>query len=282
MKRLWLKQKSLFDLISIALLLAGTVVMVFPFLWMLSTSLKIRQSIFIMPPQLIPRPASFVKYLEIWKKVPLLSGFKNSLTIVVSVCLVGTFTSSLAAFAFSKIRFPHKSMLFMLLIATMMIPYAVIMIPQFVAFSTLRLVDTLWPLIFPGLLGNISMIFFLRQYMTGIPDDMLDAGRIDGCGLFAIYARLVIPNCGPALASQIILWFMGMWNDFLGPMIYLNSPEKLTVQAVLSMLNTQYTSQMDYPLIMAGSVISILPIIVVFCMFQRFFLESLAISSIKA
>jgi multiple sugar transport system permease protein len=232
-----------------------------------------------MPPQLIPRPASFVKYLEIWKKVPLLSGFKNSLTIAVSVCAVGTFTSSLAAFAFSKIRFPHKSALFMLLIATMMIPYAVIMIPQFVAFSALRLVDTLWPLIFPGFLGNISMIFFLRQYMSGIPDDMLDAGRIDGCGLFAMYSRLVIPNCGPALVSQLILWFMGMWNDFLGPMIYLNSPEKLTVQAVLSMLNTQYTSQMDYPLIMAGSVISILPIIAVFCVFQRFFLESLAIFS---
>jgi multiple sugar transport system permease protein len=277
-----LKRETFFDSISLAVLVTGAVIMVFPFLWMLSTSLKVRQALFVMPPQLIPRPASFGKYLEIWKKVPLLSGFKNSLIVVISVSMAGTFTSSLAAFAFSKVNFPRKSGLFLSLIATMMIPYAVIMIPQFVAFSRLRLADTLWPLILPGLLGNISMIFFLRQYMMGIPNEMIDAGRIDGCGLFTIYARLVIPNCGPALASQLILWFMGMWNDFLGPMIYLNSPEKLTVQAVLSMLNTQYTSQMDYPLIMAGSVISVLPIIAVFCIFQRFFLESLAISSIKA
>jgi multiple sugar transport system permease protein len=282
MKPLKLKRKNVFDLAALAVLLAGTCVMIFPFLWMLSTSLKERRAVFLMPPQIIPDPMLFTKYIEIWDKIPLLSGFKNSLTIVISVCIVGTFTSSLAAFAFSKIRFPHKSTLFMALIATMMIPYAVVMIPQFMAFSRLRLVDTLWPLIFPGLLGNISMIFFLRQYMTGIPNERIDAGRIDGCGLFGIYSRLVIPNCGPALAAQVILWFMGMWNDFLGPMIYLNSPNKLTIQAVLSMLNTQYTGQMDYPLIMAGSVISILPIIIIFCLFQRFFLESLAISSIKA
>jgi multiple sugar transport system permease protein len=276
------KQKTVFDILTFCILLAGSVIMIFPFVLMLSTSLKTTQTIFAIPPKLIPNPVSFKKYIDIWSEIPLLSGFKNSLTIVISVSLVGTFTSSLAAFAFSKLNFPHKSRLFLALIATMMIPYAVIMIPQFIGFSRLHLVNTLWPLIFPGFLGNISMIFFLRQYMTGIPNEMIDAGRIDGCSPFSIYWRLVMPNCGPALASQIILWFMGMWNDFLGPMIYLNSPNKLTIQALLSMLNTQYAAQMDYPLIMAGSVISITPIIIVFCIFQNFFLESLAISSVKA
>lgn len=276
------KQKTIFDTLVLCILLVGSVIMIFPFVWMLSTSLKTNQTIFDIPPKLIPNPVSFKKYIDIWSEIPLLSGFKNSLMIVISVSLVGTFTSSLAAFAFSKLTFPNKSRLFLALIATMMIPYAVIMIPQFIAFSRLHLVNTLWPLILPGFLGNISMIFFLRQYMTGIPNEMIDAGRIDGCSLFAIYWRLVMPNCGPALASQIILWFMGMWNDFLGPMIYLNSPNKLTIQALLSMLNTQYAAQMDYPLIMAGSVISLMPIIIVFCIFQNFFLESLAISSVKA
>lgn len=277
-----IKRKTIFDTLVFGILLAFSVVMIFPFVWMLSTSLKTNQTVFDIPPKLIPNPVSFKKYIDIWSEIPLLSGFKNSLMIVISVSLVGTFTSSLAAFAFSKLTFPHKSRLFLALIATMMIPYAAIMIPQFIGFSRLRLVNTLWPLILPGFLGNISMIFFLRQYMTGIPNEMIDAGRIDGCNLFAVYWKLVIPNCGPALASQIILWFMGMWNDFLGPMIYLNSPNKLTVQALLSMLNTQYAAQMDYPLIMAGSVISITPIIIVFCIFQNFFLESLAISSVKA
>ena len=276
------KQKTIFDTLVLCILLVGSVIMIFPFVWMLSTSLKTNQTIFDIPPKLIPNPVSFKKYIDIWSEIPLLSGFKNSLMIVISVSLVGTFTSSLAAFAFSKLTFPNKSRLFLALLATMMIPYAVIMIPQFIAFSRLHLVNTLWPLILPGFLGNISMIFFLRQYMTGIPNEMIDAGRIDGCSLFAIYWRLVMPNCGPALASQIILWFMGMWNDFLGPMIYLNSPNKLTIQALLSMLNTQYAAQMDYPLIMAGSVISLMPIIIVFCIFQNFFLESLAISSVKA
>ncbi|MBE6070614.1 MAG: carbohydrate ABC transporter permease [Clostridium butyricum] len=275
------KKERIINTIIFLLLLAGSLVMIVPLLWMVSTSVKNKLDVFAMPPVWIPTEINWSKYSEIWTKGPLLSGLVNSLKVCLSVTIVGTFTSSLAAFAFAKLHFPYKNQIFLALLGTMMIPFAIIMIPQFIIFSKIGWVDTLKPLIIPGLFGNVSMIFFLRQYMQGIPTDLIEAARIDGCSFFKIFYKIIFPLSGPAISAQIILWFMGIWNDYLAPSIYINTPERMTIQTVIQSFNATYAIQTDYPLIMAASVMSMLPIIIVFIVFQKWIIESIAISGVK-
>lgn len=275
------KQHKLVNLILFIILLAGSLVMIVPLLWMLSTSVKEKLEVFAMPPVWIPSKINWVKYSEIWTKGPLLSGLKNSLIVCLLVTTIGTFTSSLAAFSFAKLRYPHKNTIFLSLLGTMMIPFAIIMIPQFIIFSKIGWVDTLKPLIIPGLFGNVSMIFFLRQYMIGIPTDFIEAARLEGCSFFKIYYKIILPLSGPAISAQVILWFMGIWNDYLAPSIYINTPEKMTIQTVIQSFNATYAIQTDFPLIMAASIMSMLPIIIVFIIFQKWIIESIAITGIK-
>lgn len=276
------KRKNLIiNTILFLILLAGSLVMIVPLLWMLSTSVKTKLEVFAMPPVWIPKVINWTKYSEIWTKGPLLSGLTNSLIVCVTVTTVGTFTSSLAAFAFAKLRFPHKNTIFLALLGTMMIPFAIIMIPQFMIFSKIGWVDTLKPLIIPGLFGNVSMIFFLRQYMQGIPSDLIEAARLEGCSFFKIFYKIIFPLSGPAISAQIILWFMGIWNDYLAPSIYINTPEKMTIQTVIQSFNATYAIQTDFPLIMAASIMSMIPIIIVFIIFQKWIIESIAISGVK-
>ncbi|WP_243249644.1 carbohydrate ABC transporter permease [Clostridium sp. D46t1_190503_E9] len=275
------KQHKLVNFILFLALLAGSLVMIIPLLWMLSTSVKNKLEVFAMPPVWIPTEINWGKYSEIWTKGPLLSGLKNSLIVCVLVTTIGTFTSSLAAFSFAKLRYPHKNTIFLALLGTMMIPFAIIMIPQFIIFSKIGWVDTLKPLIIPGLFGNVSMIFFLRQYMQGIPTDFIEAARLEGCSFFKIYYKIILPLSGPAISAQVILWFMGIWNDYLAPSIYINTPERMTIQTVIQSFNATYAIQTDFPLIMAASIMSMLPIIIVFVIFQKWIIESIAITGIK-
>lgn len=274
-------QHKLVNWILFAFLLAGSLVMIVPLLWMLSTSVKEKLEVFAMPPVWIPSKINWIKYSEIWTKGPLLSGLKNSLIVCLLVTTIGTFTSSLAAFSFAKLRYPHKNTIFLSLLGTMMIPFAIIMIPQFIIFSKIGWVDTLKPLIIPGLFGNVSMIFFLRQYMMGIPTDFIEAARLEGCSFFKIYYKIILPLSGPAISAQVILWFMGIWNDYLAPSIYINTPERMTIQTVIQSFNATYAIQTDFPLIMAASIMSMLPIIVVFIIFQKWIIESIAITGVK-
>ena len=275
------KKEKIINTILFLVLLLGSLVMIVPLLWMVSTSVKNKLDVFAMPPVWIPTEINWSKYSEIWTKGPLLSGLINSLKVCLSVTIVGTFTSSLAAFAFAKLRFPYKNQIFLALLGTMMIPFAIVMIPQFIIFSKIGWVDSLKPLIIPGLFGNVSMIFFLRQYMQGIPTDLIEAARIDGCSFFKIFYKIIFPLSGPAISAQIILWFMGIWNDYLAPSIYITTPEKMTIQTVIQSFNATYAIQTDYPLIMAASVMSMLPIIIVFIVFQKWIIESIAISGVK-
>ncbi|MBP3950890.1 carbohydrate ABC transporter permease [Bacillus suaedae] len=262
-------------------LTAGAVVMIAPLIWMLSTSVKEKSDVFALPPVWIPTEFNWGKYLEIWTAGPLLTGIQNSLIISLTVCIVGTFTSSLAAFAFAKLRLAYKNYIFLLLLSAMMIPYPSIMIPQFAMFSSIGWVDTLLPLIVPPIFGNIVMVFFLRQYLINVPNSIIEAAQIDGTSFFGIFSKIIFPLIRPAIAAQLILWFMGVWNDYLAPIIYLSSPEKLTIQLVIANLNAAYAIQTDYPLIMAASVIALLPVLVVFLIFQRQIIESIAISGVK-
>lgn len=264
-----LNRSHVLGLLRFFVLLFLGITMVFPFVWMISTSLKTFEDIYTVTPTLIPRPALFERYLEVWSKTDLLSGFKNSLMVAVPVMLIGSFTSSLAAFAFSKLRLPKGNLLFMLLLSTIMLPFAAVMIPQFILFTRIGWTDSLLPLIIPGLFGNVGMIFFLRQFMAGVPDELFDSGRIDGCSPFGLYLHIMLPIARPAIAVQVILWFMGVWNDFLGPIIYINSPEKMTVQAVIATLKSQFVSQTDMGMLMTASVLAVIPILLVFLLFQR-------------
>ena len=275
------KQKKVADSLIFLLLAIGAIVMIAPLLWMLSTSVKQKSDVFALPPVWIPTDINWSKYLEIWEAGPLLTGIQNSIIVSLTVCIIGTFTSSLAAFAFGKLRLKHKNKLFLLLLSAMMIPYPSLMIPQFSMFAQIGWVDTLLPLIIPPIFGNIIMIFFLRQYLINVPNSIIEAAKIDGSSFFGMFTRLIFPLIKPAIAAQFILWFMGVWNDYLAPIIYLNSPDKLTLQLVIASFNATYAIQTDYPLIMAASIVSLLPMLIVFLIFQRQIIESIAISGSK-
>lgn len=263
------------------ILAIGAIAMIAPLLWMLSTSIKQKIDVFALPPVWIPKDPQWGKYAEIWTAGPLLNGIKNSVIIALSVTVVGTLTSSLAAFSFAKLKFPGKNIIFLLLLTALMIPYPAVMIPQFIMFSELGWIDTLLPLIVPGLFGNIVMIFFLRQYLISVPNEVLEAAKIDGSSYFRLFSTITFPLIKPAVAAQLILWFMGIWNDYLAPIIYLTSPEKQTLQLVIANFNATYAIQTDYPLIMAASVIALLPVLTIFLVFQKQIIESVAISGVK-
>ncbi|MBT2536004.1 carbohydrate ABC transporter permease [Arthrobacter sp. ISL-69] len=263
------------------ILMAGAILMVAPLAWTFSTSLKTRDGVFELPPQWIPDPFVWENYARIWTAGPLLSGIQNSLVVACSVTVIGSLTSALAAFAFAKLRMPFKNVLFLGLLSGLMIPFPTLMIPQFTIFASIGWVDTLLPLIVPGLFGNIIMIFFLRQFLNNVPDSIVEAARIDGASYLQIFWTLILPAIRPALAAQFILWFMAMWNDYLAPIIYLNSPGKQTLQLVIANFNAQYAIQTDYPLIMAASFVALLPVLIVFIVFQRQIIESIALSGSK-
>ncbi|CAM3637957.1 carbohydrate ABC transporter permease [Cohnella lubricantis] len=268
--------------IAILILLAGSVIMLAPFVWTISTSLKYQQNVFDLPPKWIPNPMTFDNYRAVWEAVPVLYGFLNSALIVVFVLTIGLLVSSMAAYAFAKVSFPYKDTIFMCLMGTMMIPYSVVMIPQFIGFSHLNWVDTLLPLIVPGLFGNIVVIFFLRQFMQGaVPTELIEAAKLDGSGFFRTFATIAMPIAKPAIAAQAALGFMGIWNDFLGPLIYLHTTEKQTIQVMIASLKSMYIGSSNYPMIMASSFIAMVPVIIVFFLCQKYFVESLAISGLK-
>ncbi len=269
------------NLVVAALLLVGGIVMVAPLLWMLSTSLKTRESVFQLPPEWIPADPQWGNYLRVWEAGPIVSGILNSVTVSFTVTVVGTITSTMAAFAFAKLRLPGKNAIFIGLLAAIMIPLPTLLIPQFIMFSSWNWVDTLLPLIVPGLFGNVMMIFFLREYLRSTPDSIIEAAKIDGAGYWRIFGGIVVPLIRPAIAAQFILWFMAVWNDYIGPVIYLNSPEKQTLQLVIANFNATYAIQTDYPLIMTASVIALVPIFAIFLSFQNQIIESVALTGTK-
>lgn len=276
------RSQRFMNLVAYFILLAGSFLMLAPFLWTISTSFKTQEHVFDLPPKWIPDPFTFINYLDVWNNAPLLTGFMNSAIIVVCVLSVGLFVSAMAAYAFSKFEFPFKEVVFLCLLGTMMIPYSVVMIPQFIGFSYLNWVDTLLPLIVPGLFGNIVTIFFFRQFMQGsIPSELIDAAKIDGASYFRTFIIVALPIAKPAIAAQAALGFMGIWNDFLGPVIYLHSPEKQTIQVLIASLQSNYISQANYPKLMSASLIALVPVVLVFFFCQRYFIESLSISGLK-
>jgi multiple sugar transport system permease protein len=259
----------------------GSLTMLLPFFWMISTSLKDRMAVYKLPLQWLPNPVHWDKYAEIWSKAALLDGVRNSAIVAISVIVVGAFTTSLGAFAFSKMKFPGKNGLFLILLTTLVIPFPVVLIPQFFLYSKLGWLNTLLPLMIPPMLGNVFMMFFLRQFMNGISDELVEAGKLDGCGWFRIFRSILLPICRPAIAAHVILWFMNIWNDYIAPLIFIHDTKWMTIQLMIRSFNAFYSIQNDYPLIMAAAVVALLPVIVAFLLFQRYLTETMAFTGVK-
>jgi len=267
-------------LVIYAILIAGVMIMAFPLVWMASTSLKGRANIFVYPPQLIPKwPWRFQNYKDIFTLLPFAMGFVNSSKVAIINTLGTLLSCTMAAFGFSKLRFRFKKQLFMILLATMMIPGQVTLIPMFVWFRNFGWIDTHLPLIVPAVLCNAYGVFLLRQFFMTIPDSYVESAKIDGASYLTIYSRIMLPLCIPAMATLGIFTFMWNWNNFLTPLIFINSRVKFTIPLFLQSFQSGYTAQWN--LIMASATMSILPIIVIYIFAQRYFIEGVVLSGIK-
>lgn len=262
------------------LLCAGALVMIVPFIWLLSTSLKEQRQIFLYPPQWIPDPLRWDNYPHALTQLPFAQYTLNTL-IITAFTMVGVLlTSSLAAYGFARLRFPGRDTIFMVLLSALMLPYAVIMIPQYIMFKYLGWIDTYLPLTVPHWFGGgVFNIFLLRQFFRTIPADLVEAARIDGAGEVRIYARVMLPLAGPALAVVAIFTFINTWNDFLGPLIFLSTQSKYTIALGLATFKGLYSTQWQY--LMAASTVMITPIIVLFFMAQRYFIQGIVMTGVK-
>ena len=260
----------------ISILLA--VLALIPFLWMISTSLKSRGALMSIPIEWIPAEPTLDAYTEVFSRFPFLRTIGNSLFISVAFTLITLVSASMAAFAFAKLRFRGSGVILSIYIATMMIPTQVTMIPLFVVMNRLGLIDSYASVILPSMFKPFA-VFLLVQQMKTIPNDYLDAARIDGAGLFHIYFRVALPLCTPTLATLAVTTFMESWNDYLWPLLMLTDRNKMTLPIALSTLNGQYNT--EYNVLMAGSLISMIPIIIIYIAAQKQFKAGLMAGGIK-
>ncbi|HSH80876.1 MAG TPA: carbohydrate ABC transporter permease [Herpetosiphonaceae bacterium] len=263
-----------------ALLMGGALVMIVPFLWLVSTSLKEQRQIFLFPPQWIPDPVVWRNYPEALTVLPFARFVRNTVLVTV-ITMVGTLlTSALCAYGFARLRFPGRDLIFMVLLSTLMLPYVVLMIPQYIMFKHLGWIDTYLPLTVPHWFGGgIFNIFLLRQFFRTIPADLTDAGRIDGANELRIFWQIMLPLARPALTVVAIFTFIASWNDFLGPLIYLSSNDKFTIALGLATFKGMYATQWHY--LMAASTIMVVPIIVLFFLAQRYFVQGIVMTGLK-
>ncbi len=253
-------------------------IMLVPFLWMLSASFQENTDIFRKPFQWIPGLLKLDNYKKVWTQVDFLQYYLNTVKVTVITVLIQVFTCSLSAFAFTKLKFPGRDKLFFAYIATMMVPWTAIMIPQFVIARNLGLYNTHASLILIGGFGAFG-VFLLRQNMLAIPEELNEAAKIDGCGVLRTYWSVIMPLSKGAIATLVILIFNQMWNDYMAPMIYLDSDSKKTLQLGLASFKQQYSA--DYGAIMAGTVCSIVPIVIVYIFAQRYIIEGMAHTGVK-
>jgi multiple sugar transport system permease protein len=262
------------------LLVVGGLIMITPFLWLVSTSLKEQAQIFLYPPQWIPDPVAWRNYPEALTALPF-GRFVRNTVLITAITMVGVLlTSSLCAYGFARLRFPGRDAIFMVLLSTLMLPYAVTLIPQYVMFTYLGWVDTYLPLTVPVWFGGgVFNIFLLRQFFRTIPADLTDAARIDGAGELRIYWQVILPLARPALTVVAIFTFINTWNDFLGPLIYLSSHDNFTIALGLATFKGMYATQWQY--LMAASTVMIVPIIVLFFLAQRYFVQGIVLTGMK-
>lgn len=261
------------------ILIIITIVMIIPFLWMLSASIKTDREVFKMNPFVwIPEVPRWDNYVKIWTKIPMLKFVENTVFLTIIVTFLQLLTSSFAAYSFAKLEFKHKNAIFLAYISTIAMPWQVYMVPQFIMMRAMGLNDKLLAMICLQAFSAFG-VFMMKQFYEGIPSELCEAARIDGMSEYKIYAKIMLPLSKPALSTLTIFTFVNTWNDYLGPLIYLKTESKKTIQLGLKMFIGQYSS--EYGLIMAGSVLSLIPVIIVFLCLQKYFVEGVASTGLK-
>ena len=258
----------------------GCLVTLLPFVWMILGSFKTSGEIIRIPPSFWPENPTLQNYETILTdpKLPLARFYMNSLFVSISVVALVLFTSSLAGFIFAKYEFFGKNIAFGFILATLMIPFQVLMIPSYLILVRLGLIDSLWGLVIPGATSAFG-IFLMKQFIQGLPNELMDAARIDGSSEWGIYWRIILPQVGPALATLGILTFMGTWNSYLWPLIVITSHEKRTLPIVLTWFNSMHGTR--YDLTMAASVLIVVPILIVYALLQRWIVQGFTLSGLK-
>ncbi len=274
-RRSWLRSGAIH-----AFLLFGSVLYVVPFFWMLTTSLKRSGRELTMPPEWIPDPIVWGNYAKALTVVPMLQFAQNTLLITVTATVFGVLMSSLAGFAFARLKFPGRDQLFSLCLASLMLPGMVTLIPEFLVFKQLSLIDTFAPLIVPWSLGGSAFaVFLFRQYALTVPLELDEAARVDGAGAFRIWWTIILPLMRPALATVTILSVIHHWNEFLRPLVYLYTPSKRTLAIGLALFKSEYL--VEWNLMMAAATCMLFPIMVLFFVAQRYFVQGIVMTGIK-
>jgi multiple sugar transport system permease protein len=255
-----------------------SLLMLLPFLWMLSASIKPEIEVFRVPVEWIPSTLRLENYREMWTRVPFLLFYRNTVFVAVMITGLQVATCSLAAYAFSKIEFRERDLLFLGYLGTLMVPYTVIMIPQFVVIRNLGLVNNLWSVILINAFSPFG-VFLFRQFFMTIPNELSESARIDGARERTIYWKLIMPLSKPAIASLVVFQFVYAWNDFLGPLIYLTNERVKTLQLGMRLFVTMYNQ--EYALMMAAAVVAMLPAIIVFLLAQDFFIKGITTTGMK-
>lgn len=267
-------------LLILALLLLGSLIYAFPFFWMISTSLKIPQNIYLDPPQWIPDPIAWDNYLQIFDIGPVWSWIWNSTVITVASVVLRTVSSLIVAYGFARFAFPGSRFLFILLLSSLMLPGHVTIIPRFLMFRDWQWLDTYWPLVAPNLFGTAFSVFLIRQFLMTLPRELDEAAEIDGANTWDILWKLLVPLCKPAIATVAVFTFIDAWNEFFEPFIFLSTPDRLTLAVGIRWFRTQYETQ--FHLMMAISVVSVMPIIIAFLFTQKYFIRGIALTGLKS
>lgn len=267
------------DLLAWLVLCLGSLVMLAPIFWLVSTSLKVPAQTYRFPPEWIPNPVRWQNYPDALSAVPFDRYVLNTLIITVASIVGVVLSSSLAAYGFARLRFPGRDVLFVLVLTTLMLPQTVTLIPRYIEFRELGWIDTWWPLIVPNWFGNAYFIFLLRQFFRTIPRDLSDAARVDGASEFRIFWQIILPLSRPALMVVVVFSFLYNWNDFLEPLIYIASEEKKTV--ALGLYSFQGVFSTQWNLLMAAATVMILPVVVLFFFLQRYFIQGVVLTGLK-
>ena len=274
-----IKLRPLLAKVLIYILLIGiSLIMLIPFAWMLTSSFKMNKDVFTYPVVWWPKEFITSNYVSIWEEIPLLRYFFNTSKLTVLITILQLLTSTFAAYAFAKMKFPGKDFLFLSYICTIAMPWQSYMIPQFIIIKKMGLVNTHLALI---ILQSFTAfgVFLVRQFYMEIPNEICEAARIDGMSEYGIYAKIMLPLSKPVIATLTIFSFTTIWNDFMGPLIYINSQNLKTIQLGLRSFITEYSS--EYSLIMAGSVVALIPVLIVFACLQKYFVEGIASTGLK-
>lgn len=254
------------------------VVTLLPFIWMVLTSLKTQSEAVTIPLQILPNKLLFSNYVSVFKKIPFAKMYLNTIISTAVVVSVQVILCSMAAYAFGRIKFPGRNAIFGALLAVLMVPSSFFILPQYLMIQKMGLLNTIPALFIPGLFSAFGT-FLMRQFFMALPNDLEDAARIDGCNHFMIFTKIMFPLVKPGVVALAILTLRSAWNDLMWPMIVNTSPEKMTLSAGLSFLQGQYST--DYPIMMAGAVLAVLPLLVLFAVFQKQFIEGIALQGIK-